>query len=66
MTSIGPAIREIRIREKDGTYRVVYVANLPDVVFVLHCFQKKTQKTSSRDIEIVRRRYKELLRELRR
>jgi phage-related protein len=64
MASIGPGVREIRIRDADGAFRVIYVAAFVRSVFVLHCFQKKTQKTSAGDIELAKRRYKELLREV--
>jgi phage-related protein len=37
---------EIRIRDAAGAFRVLYVAKFGDAVYVLHCFQKKTQKTS--------------------
>jgi phage-related protein len=64
MTDIGPGAREIRVREEDGAFRVIYVAILPKAVYVLHCFQKKTRKTSFGDIELAKRRYKELVREI--
>lgn len=64
MTNLGPGVREIRVREKDGAFRVIYAANLPRAVYVLHCFQKKTRKTSPGDIELANRRFKELLREI--
>jgi phage-related protein len=57
-------VREIRIREKDGAFRVIYVAKFEDAIYVLHCFQKKTQKTSPEDIALASRRYKDLIREL--
>jgi phage-related protein len=62
MVSIGEGVKEIRIRDETGAFRVVYVAKLVDAVFVLHCFQKKTQRTSQSDIELARKRYKELMR----
>ena len=65
MSSIGPGVREIRIREEDGAFRVIYVAKFADAVYVLHCFQKKTQKTGFDDIALASRRYKDLIRELR-
>jgi phage-related protein len=43
---VGPGTREIRIREASGAYRVMYVAKFEEAVYVLHCFQKKTQATS--------------------
>jgi len=49
MTTIGPGVREIRIREESGAFRVLYVAHLSDAVVVLHAFQKKTQQTPKRD-----------------
>lgn len=61
MTMIGAGVREIRIRDKDGAFRVVYVAKFEDAVYVLHCFQKKTQKTSAEDIALASQRYKELV-----
>ncbi|MGA9063087.1 MAG: type II toxin-antitoxin system RelE/ParE family toxin [Terracidiphilus sp.] len=64
MSSIGPGVREIRIREEDGAFRVIYVAKFADAVYVLHCFQKKTQKTSFDDIALASRRYRDLIREL--
>jgi phage-related protein len=43
-----------------GTYRVIYVASLPDAVYVLHAFQKKTAVTRHADIRLARDRYREL------
>ena len=62
MNSIGPGVREIRVRESSGAYRVIYVAQLRDAVYVLHAFQKKTQRTSERDISLARVRLRELKR----
>ncbi|MCB1908407.1 MAG: type II toxin-antitoxin system RelE/ParE family toxin [Rhodocyclaceae bacterium] len=62
MASIGQGCREVRIRDGAGAFRVVYLAKLADAVYVLHCFQKKSEKTSRDDLETARRRYKELMR----
>ena len=64
MNSIGQGVREIRIREVNGAFRVIYVAKFADAIYVLHCFQKKTQKASSEDIALASRCYKDLIREL--
>ncbi len=56
MPSIGAGVEEIRIWDNAGTFRVVYTARLPDAVYVLHAFQKKTQATSKQDIEIAKAR----------
>ena len=52
MTSIGPGVREIRIRDAAGAFRVIYLARLEDRVLVLHAFGKKTQKTAQKDIDL--------------
>lgn len=64
MGTIGQGVREIRIRETDGAFRVIYVAKFEAAIYVLHCFQKKTQKTSREDVALATRRYKDLLKEL--
>ena len=63
--SLGSGCREIRIRDAAGAFRVIYVAKFADAVYVLHCFQKKTQKTSKTDLDLAERRYLELVKELR-
>ena len=60
MTSIGPGVREIRVRNTTGAYRVVYVANFAEAVYVLHAFHKKTQRTSARDIALAQLRLRGL------
>ncbi|MBI2736109.1 MAG: type II toxin-antitoxin system RelE/ParE family toxin [Rhodospirillales bacterium] len=52
MKSIGKSVREIRIRDEAGAFRVLYVANIAEVVYVLHAFQKKTRATSKRDLSL--------------
>jgi phage-related protein len=58
MPTIGPGVREIRIREASGAFRIVYLATLEDRVLVLHAFQKKTQATPKKDIELAIQRLK--------
>ena len=62
MPSIGKGVEEIRMWDDTGTYRVVYTARLADAVYVLHVFQKKTQATAKRDVELAKKRYIELMR----
>ena len=64
MPTIGPGVREIRIRDVAGAFRVIYVAKFADGVYVLHCFQKKAQKTSKPDLDLAESRYRDLLKEL--
>lgn len=64
MSDIGAGVREIRVRDADGAFRVIYVAKLANAVYVLHCFQKKSQRTNKQDIELSKARYKQLLQDL--
>lgn len=64
MSTVGRGVREIRIRDAAGAFRVLYVAKFDDAVYVLHCFQKKTQKTSKADLNLAAQRYRDLLKEL--
>jgi phage-related protein/predicted XRE-type DNA-binding protein len=52
MTTIGPGVKEIRVRNASGAFRVTYVASFAEAVYVLHAFQKKTRRTTERDLEI--------------
>jgi len=63
MPAIGVGVNEIRIRD-DDQYRIVYVAKFEHAVCVLHCFQKKTQKTAKADLDLATARYRALLKEL--
>ena len=60
MQAIGAGVRDLRIRERSGAFRVIYLATLPDRIVVLHAFRKKTQRTSKQDIELAARRFREL------
>jgi phage-related protein len=60
MKSVGQGVREIRIQH-EGQYRVIYVASYNEKVYVLHAFQKKTQKTSKQDLDMAKRALKEVL-----
>jgi phage-related protein len=60
MAGIGRGVREIRIRV-DGAWRVTYVANHEETIYVLHAFQKKSQRTSMKDIAIIKLALKELI-----
>lgn len=60
MKTVGEGVNEIRIQEGSGAFRVFYVVNRPEAVYVLHAFRKTTQKTERRDIDLARSRFKEL------
>lgn len=59
MGSVGAGAYEIRIHVQDE-WRIIYVAKVADAIYVLHAFQKKTQKTRQADIDIARSRYRQL------
>ncbi len=59
MPTVGLGAREIRVRDAAGAYRVVYVASFRDAVYVLHAFQKKSEKTARGDLALAGRRYRE-------
>lgn len=61
MSSVGAGVCEIRVRDAAGAWRAIYLARLPDAIYILHCFQKKTQKTPKSDIDLARTRLSELM-----
>ena len=65
MHSVGQGVQEIRIRDATGIYRVMFVARFAEAVYVLHCFQKKSQKTRKADLDLAGHRYRDLLKEIR-
>jgi len=64
MPSVGLGVNEIRVRVR-GAFRVIYVAKFVEAVYVLHAFDKKSEKTARTDIELARRRFAGLVRERR-
>jgi len=56
MKNVGVGVREIRVRDATGAYRVIYIATFVDALYILHAFQKKTQATSKRDLDLATRR----------
>jgi phage-related protein len=60
MSSIGPGVREIRIRT-GLEHRIFYVAKFAEGVYVLHAFEKRTRRTPKPDLELARERFRALL-----
>jgi len=60
MKTVGRSVYEIRASEESGAFRVFYVANRADALYVLHAFRKTTRKTETRDIELARARLQEI------
>jgi len=59
--TIGAGVTEIRISDGSNIFRIIYVAKFAGKIYVLHSFQKKTQKTSQQDIKIAKTRYKAIV-----
>ena len=59
MQTVGPGVREIRIHIASA-HRVFYLATRTQAIYVLHAFEKKTQKTSAHDLRIGRDRFRAL------
>ena len=57
MPDVGAGVQEIRIRDAAGAFRVMYVARFKAAIYVLHAFQKKTQRTSPLDLQLAKARY---------
>ncbi len=62
MNSVGPGVKEIRVGDEAGIFRMIYLATRPDGVYVLHCFQKKTQRISRSDLELAAKRFRSIAR----
>jgi phage-related protein len=61
MPTVGPGVLEIRVRDESGAYRMFYVAKFEEAVYVLHVFEKRSQKTARADLELGKNRYADLL-----
>ena len=61
---LGPGVFEVVSDFASDTFRAAYVVRFRQAVYVLHCFQKKTQQTAKRDIDLARKRFKALMKEI--
>lgn len=60
MPRIGPGVHELRLKDRSGGYRVIYALVERSAVHVLHAFKKTTQETPTRNLELARKRLKEV------
>lgn len=65
MKTVGPGVYELRDRDERAWYRVFYLKKIADMVYVLHCFEKRTAQTEKKDIDLAKERLKRLLEEQR-
>jgi phage-related protein len=61
MPGLGTGAAELRIKDPAGIYRAFYIVKMADAVLIFHAFAKKTQKTPDREIELGKKRLKEML-----
>lgn len=61
LSTIGGGVHEIRVRDQSGSYRVLYVAKFDEAVYVLHVFEKRSQRTPKDDIYLAKQRYTDLI-----
>ena len=61
MSVIAPGVRELRVRDESTTVRVFYATGKIDTIVVFHAFQKKSQRTPMREVDLARRRLREVL-----
>jgi phage-related protein len=61
MSTVGAGVQEIRIWDESGAYRVLYVSKFEEAVYVLHVFEKRSQKTAKGDVQLAKGRYTDLL-----
>ena len=61
MKEVGKGVEEIRIKDSSGIYRAFYLARFEDRVLIFHFFKKKTQKTPQKEIDLGKKRLKEMI-----
>ena len=59
--SIRKGVFELRVKGKDGSYRVFYFTKIKEVIIVFHMFKKKSQKTPKNEISSAKARLGEIL-----
>ena len=60
---LGEGLFEVRARGKEGIGRAVFCTATGQTIMILHAFIKKTQKVPQRDLELARRRLREVRRD---
>jgi phage-related protein len=60
MRTVGPGVYELREQDERAWYRVFYLKKIENVIYVLHCFEKRTAQTEQKDIEVAKERLKRL------
>lgn len=60
MPSVAPGVSELRLHSEDGQFRTFYFTASRQGILVIHAFVKKTRQTPPAEIELGRRRLREM------
>ncbi len=61
MPDVGAGAAELRVQGENAAYRVFYYTHSAEGILLFHAFVKKSRQTPPREIEIARKRLKELI-----
>lgn len=64
MESIGPGVWELKEQDERAWYRIIYLAKIDSVIYVLHCFKKQSRKTDERDLMLAKKRLAQVRRRI--
>ena len=60
LSNIIPGLHELRLKDRAGQVRVMYFIKKQDAIYLIHAFRKKTQEFPKKEIELIKKRVKEL------
>lgn len=60
LSSIAGGLHELRLKDRSGQVRFFYFTKRGDAIYMLHAFKKKTQEIPGREIDVIRKRIKEI------
>jgi len=66
MSSIGPKVYELKDGDEKAWYRLIYLSEINNVIYVLHCFEKQGSRTPRRDLKTAKKRLSDVNARLRR
>jgi phage-related protein len=61
MSSVAVGAEELRIKDRAGVYRAFYFAKVAGAILIFHAFVKKSSKTPPHEIDLARKRLREML-----
>ena len=61
LSSIFPGLCEIRIKDRNGQFRVIYFLKRDEAIYLVHAFRKKTQKLPNKEIQTILKQIKEII-----